>query len=482
MLFYEQATDTTWVLDHRERAPRSAVRDMYVEKGKVVQERSLTGHAAVGTPGLIAGLMLAHERWGTYPREKLIGPSVQLCEQGFLVYPELARSLREKREEIGQNRAMKKVFFKEDKPLTPGMRLVQTDLGKTLRSVARYGHDGFYRGWVAKAMVSDMVRHKGIIQAEDLERYKVRLLEPVSGNYRGYRIVSMPPPSSGGIHLVQMLNILESCRTGPSSYKTASDTHYLIEAMRQAYADRSAYLGDPDFYHVPIKRLTDKAYAKKVHQKIPKTRARRSSQVGPGLDPIREGASTTHFSIVDQDGNIVAATQTINTLFGACVMASGTGIVLNNEMDDFSALPGTPNAYGLVGGEANAIAPEKTPLSSMSPTIVFKDNRPCMILGSPGGSKIITAVLQVMLNVLDYNLSPMEAVFQGRLHHQWRPDHVLFEKNSYPVETLRTLEAWGHKLRGSTDTFGDVQAIFIQPDNVLVGISDPRGEGKPIGY
>lgn len=482
MLVYSKEHAKTFVFDFRERAPRAAHRDMYVKNGKVVDKLSVDGPLSAAVPGLVAGLIEVHTRFGTLPLKTLIAPAITLARDGFVIYQDLADALEARKEVIEKNQAMKNIFFKEGRPLKTGETLVQTDLAKTLTAIAEKGRAGFYSGRVARAIVEDQKKLGGLITLKDLSQYTVKIRSPVKGSYRGHKIISMPPPSSGGTHVIQMLNILEGYDLTTLGFKTPQTIHVLNEAMRQAYADRAHYLGDPDFVDIPIEQLTSKSYAKKIRSLIHPHHARPSNVTNHGFFKPLESPSTTHMSIVGPKGNVVASTQTINYTFGSCVVTAGTGVILNDEMDDFSALPGVPNAYGLVGGEANAIAPGKTPLSSMSPTIVFKNDKPFLVVGSPGGSKIITGVLQTLLNVIDFKLPLFEAIAHGRIHHQWLPDKLFLEKNALPITTQNHLQTMGHNVTYSDSTFGDIQAIHIQDDGTLIGVSDPRNEGRPMGY
>ena len=436
MLYYEAESGETHVLDFRERAPAGASRNMYVRDGEVVKHLSRVGHLAVAVPGLVAGMVEASEQFGTLPLDVLVGPAVELASDGFTVYPELARDLAHRFEKMDANPAMRKIFCRKGSPLSAGDRLRQKDLAGTLKAIGKKGRSAFYEGRVARAIARDMKKHGGLITEEDLAKYQVKVREPVIGDYSGHRVVSMPPPSSGGVHLIQMLNVLKGYPV-KEQFKDVSATHIMIEAMRTAYADRAVALGDPDFVDVPVERLLSDAYAEKTRKGIPVSRARKSTT--PHVEIKQESESTAHISVVDQHGNVVSTTHTINFSFGACVVIPKTGIVLNNEMDDFSTQPGVPNMFGLVGGEANAIAPGKTPLSSMSPTIVFKADKPYLVLGSPGGSRIITAVLQVIVNMIDYKLPLEKAIAHGRIHHQWLPDGVSVEKGLYPAGIIEDL-------------------------------------------
>ncbi len=477
MLVYDAEEGQTQVYDFRETAPGAAHRDMYLEDGEVVPDRSVVGHLSVGVPGTVAGLIEVHEKHGSRPLAELLAPAIRLAEEGFEVYPELARRLAGRGEVIARNPAMARIFLPGGNPLKEGELFVQSDLAKTLRAIAEGGRAGFYDGPVAKAIVDDMKANGGLITKADLVGYSVKTREPVRGTYRGYEVVSMPPPSSGGIHVIQMLNVLEGY--DPLNEPLAS--HVMIEAMRQAYADRAAFLGDPDFVTIPTERLISKSYAEETRKAISLDRARDSRSFRPLLAPPEESPSTTHFSIVDAKGNVVSSTQTINYSFGACVVAEGTGVILNDEMDDFSARPGVPNVYGLIGGEANSIAPGKRPLSSMSPTIVLREGKPVLVLGSPGGSRIITAVLQTIVNVIDHRMDLLDAVARGRLHHQWLPDQVDVEQDAFPLSTVDALGELGHRVVPAKGPLGEVQAVQILEDGTLIGVSDPRRSGRPMG-
>ena len=483
MLLYRADSREAEMLDFRETAPAAADRDMYIgPDGEVLGDASLVGHRAVGVPGLVAGLVEAHRRHGSLPWADLTAPAIRLAEEGFEVYPDLARRLEERRESIARNPAMARVFMPEGSVLREGERLVQSDLAETLRAIGMRGRAGFYGGPVAEALVGDMRAHGGLITQADLDGYRVETRMPVQGTYRGYRILSMPPPSSGGIHVVQILNILQGYDLSRWGRGSPEAVHRMAEAMRQAYADRAAFLGDPAFVvDMPIDRLLSADYAAEARAQIPAERARRSHAVRPLLSPAKESDSTTHFSIVDGRGNIVSSTQTINYSFGACVMVPGTGVILNDEMDDFSARPGVPNVFGLVGGEANAIEPGKRPLSSMSPTLVMREGKPWLVLGSPGGSRIITAVAQALINRIEFGLPLEEAVAAARMHHQWLPDRIEFEEGAWPRAAAEALAAMGHEVAGGRPLMGDVQAVEILPDGGLIGVSDPRGSGRPAG-
>jgi gamma-glutamyltranspeptidase/glutathione hydrolase len=459
-------------LDFREKAPLTATANMYLDKeGNVVPDLSTRGHLAVGVPGTVSGMELALKKYGTKPRKEVIAPAIKLAEDGFVLEQgdvellEYATDVFKK--DIKDSGA---IFLSNGEPMQVGQKLVQKDLGKTLREISENGADGFYKGWVADAIVTSSQANKGIITQADLDKYKTRELAPIECDYRGYHVVSAPPPSSGGVVICEIMNILEGYPMKDLGYHSAQSMHYQIEAMRHAYVDRNSYLGDPDFVKNPIAHLLDKNYATKIRTAINPQKAGVSRELKPGVAP-HEGSNTTHYSIVDKWGNAVSVTYTLNDWFGAGVMASKTGVILNDEMDDFTSKIGVPNMYGLVQGEANAIAPGKAPLSSMSPTIVTKDGKVVMVVGTPGGSRIITATLLTMLNVIDYGMNIQEAVDAPRFHQQWLPEETNLETFTTSPDTVKMLESWGHKFAGPQDA-NHVAAI-------LVGA--PSLEGKPVG-
>lgn len=407
------------------------------------------------------------------PLNKVIRPAIKLAEEGFIVNDALADDLKTYGSEvIPQHENSKAIFWKNGEPLKKGDRLVQKNLGKSLELIAEHGPDAFYKGAIADQIADEMKKHGGLITKADLAGYKAMERTPVSGEYRGYEVYSMPPPSSGGIHIVQILNILENFDMQKYGFGSADAMQVMAEAEKHAYADRSEYLGDPDFVNVPWQALTSKAYAKAIAAEIDVNKAKPSSQIRPGKLAPYESNQTTHFSVVDKDGNAVAVTYTLNTTFGTGIVAGDSGILLNNQMDDFSAKPGVPNVYGLVGGEANAVEPKKRPLSSMSPTIVVKDGKTWLVTGSPGGSRIITTVLQMVVNTIDFGMNVAEATNAPRFHHQWLPDELRVEKGFSP-DTLKLLEAKGQKV-ALKEAMGSTQSIMVGPDGMLYGASDPR--------
>ena len=458
-------------LDFREKAPLAATPNMYLDaSGNVIKGLSTTGHLAVGVPGTVSGLELARAKYGTMKRAQLIAPAIRFADKGFVLDQGDVDMLLTSTEDFRKDPASGAIFLNKGEPFVPGQKLVQKDLAKTLRLISQKGEDGFYKGSVGAAIVASSQAGKGILTQADLDQYKTRELAPVECDYRGYRIVSAPPPSSGGVVICEILNVLEGYPLKDLGFRSAQSVHYQIEAMRHAYVDRNSYLGDPDFVKNPLDRLLDKGYAEKIRGVIDPAKAGVSKDIKPGVEP-HEGSNTTHYSIVDKAGNAVAVTYTLNDWFGAKVTAAKTGVILNDEMDDFTAKIGVPNMYGLVQGEANAIAPGKRPLSSMSPTIMSRDGKPVMVTGTPGGSRIITVVVHTILNVVDYGMNVQEAVDAPRFHQQWLPETTNVEVNALSPDTRKILTDMGHKL-GNPQPANHVAAI-------LVGA--PSLGGKPIG-
>ncbi|BFU59391.1 MULTISPECIES: gamma-glutamyltransferase [Rodentibacter] len=481
MVLHDAKTERNFSIDFRETAPLSAHRDMYLDKnGNVVDGKSLFTHFAVGVPGTVSGLELAWKKWGSLPFETLIEPAIKLAEEGFLVSDTLANLLKTEQEILGKWESSRKIFFKGNRPLVSGELLIQKDLANSLKLIAKKGSTVFYEGEIAEKIVREMERHQGEITLEDMKQYKAVERQPIEGNYRGYKIVTMPPPSSGGIHLVQIFNMLENYPLTDFGVNSAKTIHYLAETMKLAYADRAEYLGDPDFVKIPVNGLISKTYAKELSQNIDEHRARKGEDIKPGNPQPYESDQTTHYSIMDKNGNAVAVTYTLNLNFGSGIVAEGTGILLNNEMDDFSSKPGVANAFGLIGGTANAIEAKKRPLSSMTPTLVLKDNKPWLVTGSPGGARIITTVLQSISNVVDHGMNPAEAIVSPRVHHQWLPDELRIEEGISP-DTLAILRDKGHKVKLKAP-MGRVQIIQAR-DGGFYGYSDPRNpDGKTLGF
>lgn len=461
-------------IDYREMAPAAASRDMFLNAaGDADPELSRYSGLAIGVPGTVAGLTLALERYGTMELADVIEPARKLAEEGIVVTPGLAESLKASREPLEKYASSAAIFFRPDgSAFDPGDTLVQADLAHSMQAIAEGGADAFYKGETATLIAAEMRRSGGLITAEDIAGYKAVVREPVRGTYRGYDVISMPPPSSGGVHIIQILNILEGFPIGELGHNSAATIHRMAEAMKLAYADRSEYLGDSDFVDVPVAGLTSKDYAEHLRSLIDLERVTPSETIRPN-DPLPyESDQTTHFSVVDAAGNAVANTYTINFSYGTGLVAEGTGILLNNEMDDFSAKPGVPNAYGLIGGDANAVEPGKRPLSSMSPTIVLRDGKVFLVTGSPGGSRIITTVLQIIMNVIDHGMNVAEASEAVRIHHQWVPDELRVEEG-LSIDTVRLLEAMGHTVKAQP-VMGSTESIMRREDGVLFGASDPR--------
>jgi gamma-glutamyltranspeptidase/glutathione hydrolase len=438
-------------IDFRERAPKAASATLYLDaQGNVVKGASTDGYLAVGVPGTVAGLELVREKYGTMSRADLLEPAIRLARDGFALSQGDAASFKAEAEKLRKDPTAAALFLAPGgQPRKTGDLLKQHDLAASLSSIAQAGPDAFYKGSIADAIVKASQDKGGILTKADFEGYKVREFKPVSCNYRGYEIVSAPPPSSGGVVVCEILNVLEGyplAKFGPGSAETV---HVMVEAMRAAYADRNASLGDPDFIKNPVDHLIDKKYAAEIRARI------KSGKAGVSKIPASlkapEPKHTTHFSIIDDAGNMVAVTYTLNDNFGTGIVAPGTGILLNNEMDDFTSKPGVPNLYGLVQGEANAIAPGKTPLSSMSPTVVTKDGKPFMVIGSPAGSRIPTIVLEAIVNVVDFGMTIQEAIDTPRIHHQWLPDEILTEPYALSPDTLRILGKMGYKVHGDPD-------------------------------
>lgn len=471
-------------LDYREAAPATATRDMFLDKnGNFLEEKSRRGHLACGIPGSVAGMVYAQRRYGKLTRAQVMKPAIDLAEKGFPLHYRLADDLERMIPEFSKYRSSMKLFTKKGKPFKEGDKFRQPDLGKTLRRIKEKGRDGFYKGETAKLIVAEMKRGGGLITMKDLEDYGSVIRDPVYGTYRGYEIISMGPTSSGGVALVQLLNILEGYNLVQYGWNSSKTVHRLAEAMRRVYADRAEFLGDPDFVKIPVPWLTSKEYAARRRATIDSTKATPSSMVSHGVQPLPEKDHTTHFSVVDKQGNCVSVTTTLNDAFGSKVVVSGAGFLLNDEMDDFSAKPGTPNVYGLIGNSANEIAPGKRMLSSMTPTIVLKDGKPFMIIGSPGGSTIMTTVLQVIVNVVDFKMTIQEAIDAPRVHHQWLPDRLMYEERALSQDAIDNLRGMGHTLRMRENTTGLAEGImFDRKKGLILGATDPRGYGEAAGY
>ena len=482
MMVYDAKQGKTVALDYREKAPSSAARDMYLDSdGNAVSDLSRYHGLAVGVPGTVAGLLKALEDHGTMSRGQVMAPAIALAEDGITVTAGLSESLEALSDRLQKWPSTKKIFFKPDgSAYQPGELLRQPELAKSLKLIAAKGNDGFYKGETARKLVKAVNEAGGNMSLQDLANYQAIARVPVKGDYRGYEIVSMPPPSSGGIHIVQILNILEGYPLKDYGQNSAQTIHLMSEAMQLAYADRAEYLGDADFIDVPASGLTSQPYADKLRSLINPNKATPAATIKANNPLPYESDQTTHFSIVDKDGNAVANTYTLNFSYGTGLVAEGTGILLNNEMDDFSAKPGVPNGYGLIGGDANAVEANKRPLSSMSPTLVFKDSKPYIVTGSPGGSRIITTVTQVISNVIDHDMNIAEATHAPRIHDQWLPDEIRIEK-ALNIDTVKKLESMGHKVSPQA-AMGSTQSIMITPNGVY-GSSDPRiVDAAVVGY
>lgn len=482
MMVYDAKQGKTVALDYREKAPSSASRDMYLDSdGNAVSDLSRYHGLAVGVPGTVAGLLKALEDHGTMSRGQVMAPAIALAEDGITVTAGLSESLEALSDRLQKWPSTKKIFFKPDGSVyQPGELLRQPELAKSLKLIAAKGADGFYKGETARKLVKAVNEAGGNMSLQDLANYQAIARVPVKGDYRGYEIVSMPPPSSGGIHIVQILNILEGYPLKDYGQNSAQTIHLMSEAMQLAYADRAEYLGDADFIDVPASGLTSQPYADKLRTLINPNKATPAATIKANNPLPYESDQTTHFSIVDKDGNAVANTYTLNFSYGTGLVAEGTGILLNNEMDDFSAKPGVPNGYGLIGGDANAVEANKRPLSSMSPTLVFKDSKPYIVTGSPGGSRIITTVTQVISNVIDHDMNIAEATHAPRIHDQWLPDEIRIEK-ALNIDTIKKLESMGHKVNPQA-AMGSTQSIMITPNGVY-GSSDPRiVDAAVVGY
>ena len=473
MLIYSNELQKTIAIDYREMAPAKASRDMFLDnKGNYDRKKAQFSLLSAGVPGTVAGLYYALEKYGTLSWNEVLDPAINLAENGFKVPHDLSSVLTNYKNRLTANQATAEAYYKKNKvPYKAGEVMKLPDLAWSLKELKQYGPSAFYQGEIAKKIVAEMERNGGLITLKDLGNYKVKERVPIKGTYKGYEIVSMPPSSSGGVHLIQMLNMLEPFSLNEMGFGSAETIHLLSEVMKRAYSDRSKYLGDTDFVEVPLKGLTSKTYAKNLLKEISLSKVTSSKDISHGNPLPYESPDTTHFSVMDDRGNVVSNTYTLNFSYGSGIVIPGTGILMNNEMDDFSSKKGVPNAYGLVGFEANEIQGRKRPLSSMTPTIVFKDGKPYLVLGSPGGSRIITTVLQVVLNVLEHKMNIKKAVISPRIHHQWLPDVLLVEEG-FSSDTLSLLKAKGHTIRPSR-TMGSVQAIVSSGD-YFYGAADPR--------
>ncbi len=483
ILIYWSETGQVFAIDGRERASINAHRNLYINSADstVIPGLSTEGVTAVATPGEPAALAMIAKKWGKHPWKKLIEPAAALADTGFILSRTYAERLIYSRERLYQYPSSREIFFPGNDTLPYGFgdRLVQKDLAKFLKKLSKQGIDWFYNGGFSKTLSDYITENGGYLTADDLKTYKAVQRQPIRGSFRGYDIYSMPPPSSGGIHVVQILEMLEPFYLRYWEPGSSEPLHIIIESMKRAFADRAYYLGDPDFVDIPLDGLLDSTYLADHRSTIKPHQA--SNIPGAGILPARESSETTHFSIIDSKGNMVAVTASLNTSFGSAVILPGWGLLLNNHMDDFSLQPGAPNYYGLVGSEANAIEPGKRPLSSMSPTIVLKDSKPAGIFGSPGGPKIITTVVQTFLNIVEFGMDVQQAVDFPRVHHQWKPD-VVFVEDGIPTDVLVNLQAKGHRIY-QAGLWSSAQCIWIDPETGLItGGTDSRSEGIAAGY
>ncbi len=505
LMLIRLASGQSVVIDYREEAPEKATHNMYLDaQGNLIPRASITGGLASGVPGTVAGLAMAERKYGKLGLARVIQPAIALAANGFPMSYSLNRLMEEDRARLSKFGETQRIFLHDGKPYEPGEIFRQPDLAKTLRAIARKGPAGFYRGPVANALVATMKKHGGIISLDDLKGYQAKVRKPLEGEFRGYTILTAPPPSSGGVALLEMLHVLEPVDLGaPNSFHSIS---LMTETMRRAYADRAAYLGDTDFASVPVEGLLSRKYADKLREEI--LSAKPESPVAAGQPAPYESSETTHYSVVDAEGNAVSNTYTLNEWFGSAVTVAGAGFLLNDEMDDFAAKVGSPNMFGLIQGEANAIAPRKRPLSSMTPTIVLGNNRESgigtrdsgekssstdsrvpspesrvfLVLGSPGGATIINTVLQVLLNVTVYKMDVLSAVTAPRFHHQWMPDKLEMERIGFSADTLEKLQQAGYKVE-FLGSLGDCEAIAVDPrTHWRFGAADPRRDGKAAGY
>jgi len=481
-LLARMADGRVFVIDYRETAPSAATRDMYLgPDGKAQGRLAVEGGLSVGVPGTVAGLAMARDIAGTLPLDRLLAPAVALADRGFPVPAGLAGDLDED-SRLARSPAASAIFRPGGRAPRAGEVLVQKDLAKTLRAISKNGPRAFYEGEIAEAIAATVKKGGGILTKEDLAHYKAVRREPIRDTYRGFEVISVPPPSSGGVLLVEMLHMLEPFDLKAMGFGSSASLHLLAEVMKRAYADRASFMGDPDFVTIPLAGLLSRGYAAERMAGFDPLRATPAREAGPGKPGAHESDSTTHFTIVDEAGDVVTNTYTLNRYFGNAEVVEGWGFLLNDEMDDFSIAPGTPNMYGLVGGEANAVGANKRMLSTMTPTILVKDSRPFLALGTPGGSRIATMVLNVVLNVVDFGMDLQAAVNAPRCHHQWLPDRIACESEALSADVAATLRQHGHEVV-TTGPRGDVQAILIDRDGSLVhGASDARGYGVAVGY
>jgi gamma-glutamyltranspeptidase/glutathione hydrolase len=481
MLVYDAKTQSSTAIDYREAAPQAVKKKLYLDDNdQPVPQRSQAHGLAVGVPGTVAGLELAREMFGSLPRTALIKPAYDLARNGFIIEKPLAQSLNKAQNWLRKHgQKNNPLISPQDQPFAMGHKLLQPRLANTLKAIINKGFDGFYKGKVAKSIVHTVKQAGGVMLLEDLSKYQAKIRQPIQGEFKGYEVVAMPPPSSGGVHLIQLLQIMSHFPIKDWGHNSALSIHVMVEAMKHAYADRSLHLGDPDMHAVPTDKLIHPSYGKKIAQSILLKTAMPSAQIAPKKQISWESEETTHFSIVDAYGNAVSNTYTLNFSYGSGIMATKAGVLLNNEMDDFSYKEGVANAYGLLGGQANLVAAQKRPLSSMTPFFVLKDNQLFLVGGTPGGSRIITTNLQIVLNILEHGMNVAEATQAVRIHHQWYPDEIRTEP-WLSRDTIQLLMQKGHKLVKKS-AMGDAQSI-VKNENGLWGASDPRGHGVVLGY
>jgi gamma-glutamyltranspeptidase/glutathione hydrolase len=480
-MLIRMADGRTTFIDFRERAAHQATRNMYLDADGKMTRDSLIGWRAAGVPGTVRGLELAQKKFGTKTWAELLQPAIELASNGFPVSHAMMQSLRNSAESLSQFPDSKRIFLKDGAFYDWNEILRQPDLARTLGRIAHQGAKDFYEGETARIIASEMEKNGGLITLQDLREYQAVERRPLEGDYKGYHVITSPPPSSGGVGILQMLGMLDGSGYEKSGAGSATTYHYLAEVMRRFYADRNEYLADPDFVNNPISVLLDSAYIRKRRDSIDPSQATPSDQIIPGLPAAKESSETTHYTIVDEQGNVVAVTYTLNAGYGSAVTVPGAGFMLNDEMDDFTGKPGSPNLFGVVQGEANVIAPGKRPLSSMVPTIVLKNGRPFLALGAPGGSRIITAVFQVMLNVIDFGMNIQDAIDFPRVHHQGKPDRLDIERDISP-DTIALLKKAGYHIEEAKPAvIARVEAILID-GGWLQGGHDDRGAGKAAGY
>ena len=470
-------------VDFREKAPKKATRTMYLDSAGIVTDKSVDGHLSVGVPGTVAGLLKALDEFGTMKLHDVIEPSIQLAEHGFVVDDRLAESFEDYKDILLQYPSTVQTFTRGGQLFKEGDTLRQPDLAATLRRIQEEGVDGFYQGTTARLIVEEMRRGGGLITEDDLNDYEAVVRQPLKGSYRGYEILAVPTPSSGGLCLLQLLNIVEGYDLASMGFHSSRSVHVMAEAMKRVYADRAEFMGDPDFVDVPVNMLISKEYAQMRRNEIDTLTATQSSLVHHGGIKLKEGEHTTHYCVVDREGNVVSTTYTLNDLFGSKVVVGGAGFFLNDEMDDFSSKPGVPNIYGLLGSEANAIEPEKRMLSSMCPTIVLKEGKPIIVLGARGGSRIITTVFQTIVNVIDFGMNIQDAIDFPRFHHQWLPDTLIYEQFAFSTDVVYNLQAIGHNPREKQSATGQLEALYIDYEKGFIfGAPDLREGGVAVGY